>query len=85
MPLADIVGPSTQKSRTHLNMESQLFPCLGILAPIGEETTESPDEVGEQAHFAPPTQFSTPLTAFTVRSQSARSVANCRRPTFVRK
>ena len=46
--------------RLHLKMESQLFPCLGILTPIAEETTESPDEVGEQAHFAPPTQFSTP-------------------------
>ena len=71
--------------RFHLQMELQLLPRLGVLAPAAEEATESPREVGEQAHFVPPAQFSTPFTAFTVRSHSARSAASCRRPTPVRK
>lgn len=67
----------------HLQMELQLFLCLGVLAPAAEDTAASLDEVGEQTHFVPPAQFSTPLTAFTVRSHSARSVAICRHPTPV--
>ena len=69
----------------HLQVEPQLFLRLGVLVPGAEKAPQPPDEGREPAHFVPPAQFSTPFTAFTVRSHSARSAASCRRPTSVRK
>ena len=71
--------------RLHLQVEPQLVLRLGVLAPATEEAPQPPAEGREPAHFVPPAQFSTPFTAFTVRSHSARSAASCRRPTSVRK
>ena len=69
----------------HLQVESQLVLRLGVLAPAAEEAPQPPDESRDPSHFVPPAQFSTPFTAFTVRSHSARSASICRRPTSVRK
>ena len=70
----------------HLQMEPQLVQRLGVLPSAPEEdTAKPPDEGHEPDHLVAPAQFSTPFTAFTVRSHSARSAANCRRPKSVRK
>ena len=79
--------PRNQQQRTspHTAGSASMGESAGGSAKQGRELAKQPHESGKRIHRVPPAQFSTPLTAFTMRSHSSRSAAICRLPASVRK